>query len=30
MERRNMDKDKFNKAIEINNKIEEYKDQDGT
>ena len=26
MERRNMDKDKFNKAIEINNKIEEYKD----
>ena len=22
----NMDKDKFNKAIEINNKIEEYKD----
>ena len=26
MERRNMDKDKFNKAIELNNKIEEYKD----
>ena len=26
VERRNMDKDKFNKAIEINNKIEEYKD----
>lgn len=26
MERRNMDKDKFNNAIEINNKIEEYKD----
>ena len=26
MERRNTDKDKFNKAIEINNKIEEYKD----
>ena len=25
MERRNMDKDKFNKAIEINFKIEEYK-----
>lgn len=26
MERRNMDKDKFNKAIEINNKIDEYKE----
>ena len=26
MERKDMDKDKFNKAIEINNKIEEYKD----
>lgn len=25
MERRNMDKDKFNKAIEINFKIDEYK-----
>ena len=26
VERRNMDKDKFNKAIELNNKIDEYKD----
>lgn len=26
VERRNMDKDKFNKAIGINNKTEEYKD----
>lgn len=26
MERRDMDKDKFNKAIEINKKIDEYKE----